>query len=77
VTPLDIDLIFVLGLLAIAFGVPALVSAYADRRWPKLALLLFVVGVLSVAYARQENPGTYTMAAVPDVVVTVIGRYFN
>ena len=74
---MDLDLIFVGGLLLALFSIPAFVSAIADRRWPTLALLLAVVGGVGVAYAIQEDSDRYTVANTDNVVVEVLGRYLN
>ena len=74
---MDFDLIFVIGLVLLAFALPAGVSAYSDRRWPKTALLMVVIGGGAIAYAMQENPGVYAFDTIPDTIVTVLGRYLN
>ncbi|MDP5085940.1 MAG: hypothetical protein NWQ23_11010 [Yoonia sp.] len=74
---MDFDLIFVIGVALAAFAVPSLVSAYADRRWPKQAALMLIIGGGAVAYAMQENPGVYSVATIDEVIVGVLGRYVN
>ena len=74
---MDLDLIFVAGLLVAAFSIPAFVSAFADRRWPAGALVMAVVGGLAVAYTIQEDGDRYTFANTDDVVVEVLGRFLN
>lgn len=72
---MDYDLIFVVGVLCCAFAIPALISAFSDRRFPRVAIMFAVVGGVSVAYAMQENPGVYGFATIDDVFVDVLGRY--
>ncbi len=74
---LDFDLIFVAGLVIGAFAIPAFVSAYSDKRRPKFAVLLALVGGGMAAYAVNQNPGAYSVAGVPDLFVQVIGTYLN
>lgn len=74
---MDLDLIFVGGLLLALFSIPALVSALSDRRWPTFALVLAVAGGLGIAYAMQEDQSRYTIANIDDVVVEVLGRILN
>ncbi|MEO1641275.1 MAG: hypothetical protein AAFU41_18735 [Pseudomonadota bacterium] len=74
---MDIDLIFVIGVGIVMFAVPSAVSAYSDRRWPKAAVMMLLLGGLSIAYAMQENPDAYSFATLPDVIVAVIGRYIG
>lgn len=71
------DLIFVIGIALISFALPSLVSAYSDRRWPKAAGVMLVIGGGAIAYAAQENPDVYSIATVPNMIVTVIGRYLG
>jgi hypothetical protein len=74
---MDFDLIFVIGVTLLAFVIPATVSAYADRRWPKMAMMMLLVGGGAIAYAAQENPDTYSLDTLDDVIVEVLGRYMN
>ena len=74
---MDLDLIFVGGLLAAAFSIPAFVSAFADRRWPTGGLILAVAGGVAIGYAIQEDGDRYTIANTDDVVVEVLGRFLN
>lgn len=74
---MDFDLIFVIGVTLIAFAIPAAVSAYSDRRWPKSAALMLVIGGGAIAYAAQENPGAYSFETLDDVVVSVIADIVN
>ena len=74
---MDFDLIFVVGVVIAAFAIPSLVSAYADRRWPRQAVFMVLLGGLAIAYAMQENPGVYAVDTFDDVIVDVLGRYLN
>ena len=72
---MDFDLIFVVGVLCCAFAIPALISAFSDRRFPRIAVAFGVIGGVSIAYAMQENPGVYGLQTIDDIFVDVIGRY--
>jgi hypothetical protein len=72
---MDYDLIFVVGVLCCAFAIPALMSAFSDRRFPRVALAFGVLGGVSIAYAMQENPGVYGLQVIDEIFVDVIGRY--
>jgi hypothetical protein len=74
---MDMDLIFVIGVAMAAFSIPAFVSAYADRQLPKTGVLMLVLAGVAIAYAMQENPDTYSFAAIDDTILTVLGRYLN
>lgn len=72
---MDFDLIFVMGVLCCAFAIPAAVSAFSDRRLPRVGVMFLLVGGVSIAYAMQENPGVYNVGTIDEVFVDVIGRY--
>ncbi|WP_108813629.1 hypothetical protein [Loktanella sp. Alg231-35] len=74
---MDFDLIFVIGVALAAFAIPAAVSAYTDRRWPKMAIVMLLAGGGAIAYAAQENPDVYSFGTLDDVIVEVLGRYLN
>lgn len=74
---MDLDLLFVAAVALVALAIPSLVAAYADRRWPKNAILMLLMSAVSIAYVMQENPGTYTLATIDDTILSVLGRYMN
>lgn len=74
---MDIDLIFVVGVAVAAFAIPSVVSAYSDRRWPKQAALMLLIGGGAIAYAMQQNPGVYSLGTIDDAILLVLGRYLN
>jgi hypothetical protein len=74
---MDFDLIFVIGVALAAFAIPSFVSAYADRRWPKQAVLMLLIAGGAIVYAMRENPDVYSIAAIDDTILTVLGRYLN
>ena len=74
---MDFDLIFVIGLVVVAFAIPSAVSAYSDRRWPRTAIFMLLLGGGAMAYAMQENPGAYSFDTVADVIVGVVGSLVN
>ena len=74
---MDLDLIFVGALLLGAFAIPAFVSAYSDRRWPIISVLMLAAAGYGLWFTNQQEPDRYTVAAVDDIVVEVLGRYLN
>jgi len=74
---MDFDLIFVIGVVLVAFSIPAFVSAYSDRRLPKTAVVMLIVAGAAIAYAMQENPDVYSIATIDETIVNVLGRYLN
>uniref|UniRef100_UPI0040485757 hypothetical protein n=1 Tax=Yoonia sp. TaxID=2212373 RepID=UPI0040485757 len=74
---MDFDLIFVLGSVITAFSVPAIVSAFSDGRTPRYPALIILIGIVMIGYAVNERPNSYTIQTIPDVFVSVIGRYIG
>lgn len=74
---MDWDLAFVIGIVLVAFTLPAVVSAFSDGRAPRAAAIVVMVGGGLIALALYFQPGGYSFAGIPDVFVRVVGRYIN
>jgi hypothetical protein len=74
---MDTDLLLILGLCLSALAIPAVLSAISDSHPPRAAAIAFLLGGGMVVYALMQNPGGYTIAEIPNVFFTVIGRYIN
>ncbi|MDK3017008.1 hypothetical protein [Pseudodonghicola flavimaris] len=72
---MDTDLILVLGAVVAFFAIPAMVSAYSDRRRLTLPLLSLGIGVAMMGFAFVMHPDGYDLAGLPEVFFGVIGRY--
>jgi hypothetical protein len=71
------DMMLVVGVVILAFSIPAMVSAYSDSRPPRAAAVIFLIGAGLVAVAFRNHPGGYALAAIPDAFIRVIGHYLN
>lgn len=74
---MDLDLIFVLGLIVGAFSIPSFVNAYSDNRPFRTPALMLLVAAAMIYYPIYENPSAYSIATVDNVILEVIGRYVN
>lgn len=74
---MDIDLIFVVGIVIGAFSIPALVSAFADRRVPRAAAVFIIISGVMITYAAQMRPEPYALEKLDEVFVSVVARYIN
>ncbi|MDQ2089787.1 hypothetical protein [Marimonas arenosa] len=74
---MDSDLALVVGLVVAVFSVPAVISALSERRAPRVAAIVLIVGGGLVAWSVSQKPGGYTLGEIPDVIVRVVGRYVN
>ncbi len=66
----DQDIYLVIGLIVIAFSIPSLLGAWADRRRPLVALVVVAIGGGLVALAL--NGQSYTWEDVPAAFVRVL-----
>lgn len=74
---MDSDLSFVIGIIVIALAFPAIIGAFTDGRAPRAAAILVMIGGGLIALAVYQRPNTYTLGAIPDVFVRVVGHYIN
>ena len=66
------DLWLVGGLAILVLSIPAFVSAWSDRRTPRLAAVLILLGGGMVLFPLTEAPGGYGLADVPEAAIRVI-----
>lgn len=71
------DLFLVIGIILIAFTVPAILGAFSEGRAPRSAAILVMIGGGLIALAIYQKPDGYTLAELPDVFVRVVARYIN
>ena len=74
---MDPDLMLVIGLVVGVFSIPSIMGALADGRVPRAAAIAVLISGGLIALAVNEKPGGYTIDAIPDVFVDVIGRYIS
>ena len=73
---IESDYLLGAGFVLAWLGLPALVSAYANRHRPHFALALILIGGGCIAYAAYSGEGGYDMAELPVVFFRVIGQLF-
>lgn len=71
------DVMFVIGLVLAAFSIPPILGALFDGRSPRAAAIVVMVAGGLMALAINNNPGGYSIADIPDVFVSVIGRFMR
>lgn len=74
---MDFDLALVIGLIVGVFSLPAIVSAVADQRRPRVAGIALIVSGGLVVWAVSQKPGGYAINEIPDVIVKVVARYIG
>ncbi|MBO9395673.1 hypothetical protein J7399_09610 [Shimia sp. R9_1] len=66
------DYLITIGLLVGVFSIPAMISAYADDRFPRAPMAAFVLSAAVITLAVLLNPARYSFGELPNVVVRVI-----
>jgi hypothetical protein len=71
---MDPDLALVIGLVIVAMSAPAIMSAIADRRPPRSATAILVIGGGLTLYALMQKPGGYRFGDIPETFIKVIAE---
>ena len=66
------DYLMTVGMVIGLFSIPAMLSAYADDRFPRGPMAAFILSATIIAIAWMMNPTAYSVAELPNVVVRVI-----
>ncbi|WP_246831244.1 hypothetical protein [Pseudotabrizicola formosa] len=74
---MDSDVIFVIGAVLLALSIPSMVSAFADSRPPRAAVIILLIGGTLVVIALGQKPGGVALAQIPDIFFRVIARVVN
>ncbi|MBU2994205.1 hypothetical protein Q4555_07490 [Octadecabacter sp. 1_MG-2023] len=74
---MDPDLMLVIGLVVGGFSIPSIMGALADGRVPRAAAIAVMIAGGLIVLAIRDNPGGYQLADIPDIFVSVVGRYIN
>lgn len=67
----------VVGLVVGVFSIPSIMGALADGRVPRAAAIAIMIAGGLIALAVRDNPGGYEIADIPNVFVSVVGRFMN
>lgn len=71
------DLALVLGITLAAFSIPSMVSAFADRRTPRVSALVVILAGVLILWAMNTQPNGYQWRDIPETFVRVIARFLN
>ncbi len=74
---MDPDLVFTLGVVIGVFSLPAMLSAFSERRAPRVAALTVILAGVMILWSVRENPGRYSLGAIPDIFVKVVADYLT
>jgi hypothetical protein len=71
------DLYLVIGVILLGLSIPSALGAWAERRSPRVAALVIVMGGGLVALAVSQTPGGYTLDGAANAFFRVIAHYFR
>mgnify|MGYP001813842091 CR=1 FL=1 len=71
------DVMLVSGMGLIVLSLPAMLSAWADGRAPRVGALVFLGGGGLVLWALRAKEGGYRLSEIPDVFYGVVGQTLN
>ncbi len=74
---MDSDLALVIGVVLVIFSAPAIMSAFADRRPPRVAALTLVGAGILLVWAISQQPGEFVFTDIPDAFLRVIARFLS
>ncbi len=74
---MDPDLALVIGAIIGVFSLPSIVSAFSERRAPRLSFIIFLIGAGLVYWAISQNPDKYTILGFPDLLIEVVARFIG
>ncbi|PVA07298.1 hypothetical protein [Thalassorhabdomicrobium marinisediminis] len=72
---MDPELLLVIGLVVGGFSIPSIMGALADGRVPRAASIAVMVSGALIVLAIRDRPGGVALADIPDIFVSVVGRY--
>lgn len=71
------DVMLVAGMGLVVLSLPAILSAWADRRAPRIGALLLLGGAGMILWTLSRAKGGYSWSDLPDVFYGVIGQILN
>ena len=71
------DIYLVIGILLIGFSIPSMFGALADRRSPRVAAVVIVVGGCLILLALSQKPGGYPLDDIPRAFIRVLAYVFR
>ena len=71
------DLLLVLGIIIAGFSIPSILGAVADRRSPRVAAIMIMIGGSLIILAYTQRPGGYSLEEIPEAFVRVVAHYLR
>jgi hypothetical protein len=74
---MDPDLALVIGVVIGVFALPSIVSAFSERRAPRISFLTLMGGAGLAYWAVSQNPDKYSILGFPDLLIEVAARFIG
>lgn len=74
---MDTDLFVVVGFLLAAFAIPSALASYAEGKFPKIALVVLVLGTVIALIGAMFSPDGYSFGRIPHSFIEILARIFN
>lgn len=71
----DPDLMLIVALVLLVFAIPSIISAFSERRAPRVASLVLLAGGGLLVWAVRSKPGGYRLEEIPEVFISVVARF--
>ncbi|MCK0150619.1 hypothetical protein MWU54_11325 [Marivita sp. S6314] len=72
---MEMDTLFVIGLVLGVLSVPAIVSAISNGQRPRIATITLMIAGGLVVYAMSKKPGGYSFDEIPGIVARVLSSF--
>ncbi len=67
----------VIGILMVGFSIPSMFGALADRRSPRAAAIVIMIGGSLILLALSQKPGGYDLEDIPRAFIRVLAYFFR
>ncbi|MCK4713585.1 MAG: hypothetical protein KAT26_11980 [Marinosulfonomonas sp.] len=74
---MDSDVFLVFGVIITGLCVPSIIGAFMEKRAPRIATLMVLIGSGMIAISAMQNPGGYDLQDVLKAFVRVIEGFMD
>lgn len=68
------DVYLVIGFAILILAIPSIVSSFSERRAPRIAAILVLIGGGLIVLALNQKPGGYTLQEIPMAITRVVAK---
>jgi len=74
---MDTDLFLVGGLIIAGLSIPSILGSLVDKRVPRAAAIMIMIGTGMIAVAVINKPSGYKLEDIPYAFTRVVGKYLR